>query len=87
MGGAIHYRQGAQARHLQAQDHRRQSLHQRLEHRVAMSLLPIAFSKLLAYLCKTTFLEYKNFSLNIFHLVFSDVQPLAATRGRTSLEG
>ena len=47
MGGTIRCRGGAPTRHLQPQDHRLRSLHQRLEHRIATSLLPLIYARFL----------------------------------------
>ena len=44
MGGTICHRGGAPTRHLQAQDHRRRSLRQTLEHRTTTSLLPLIYA-------------------------------------------
>src|SRR6185503_1119338 len=43
MGRTVHNRRGAQARHVQASQRKRQSPHQRLEYTTATSFLPLAF--------------------------------------------
>ena len=41
LGGAVCHRGSTLARHLQVENHERQSLHECLEHRAATSLLPL----------------------------------------------
>jgi len=55
MGGTIGHHGGTLARRLQAKDHRRRGLHQCLEHRAAMSLLPLinAHFLLISFVIKT----------------------------------
>ena len=58
VGGTVHHRGGAPTGRLQAQDHRWWSLHQCLEHRAAMSFLPLInthFSCQLRYQTNQTF--------------------------------
>ena len=47
MGGTVRRCGGAPTRHLQAQDHRWQSLHQCVEYRTATSLLPLIYEHFL----------------------------------------
>ena len=54
VGGTVRHRSGSPIGRLQAQDHRRRSLHYCLEHRVATLLLPLIYTHFLLLVLLST---------------------------------
>src|SRR6185503_11833943 len=84
VGRPIHHRRGAQARHVQADERKRLSLHQCLEHTAAKSLLSLEFRAICTSFVLAFLISRNNKEVHFTCLFFGNLpDPRGLGRART----